>query len=190
MKRSIQKGFTLIELMIVVAIIGILAAVALPAYQDYTIRARVTEGLTLASAAKTAVAETFANTATGKVIAYNGKGVQNPAPATGEATYGYTYTTGTVVDTIEIAEITNVAAPVADAGMVTVTYLSTGQAGAAMAKAAAGANKLMLTPGSGKVDNVATPAGLLLADAPVVWGCGVPDEKVFKYVPAQCRFKK
>jgi type IV pilus assembly protein PilA len=60
-KRSLQKGFTLIELMIVVAIIGILAAVALPAYQDYTIRARVTEGLALASGAKTAVAENAAN---------------------------------------------------------------------------------------------------------------------------------
>jgi type IV pilus assembly protein PilA len=57
MKRSIQKGFTLIELMIVVAIIGILAAVALPAYQDYTVRAKITEGLTLASSAKLAVAE-------------------------------------------------------------------------------------------------------------------------------------
>jgi type IV pilus assembly protein PilA len=57
MQRKVQQGFTLIELMIVVAIIGILAAVALPAYQDYTVRARVTEGLALASAAKTAVAE-------------------------------------------------------------------------------------------------------------------------------------
>jgi type IV pilus assembly protein PilA len=55
--RAIQKGFTLIELMIVVAIIGILAAIAIPAYQDYTIRAQVSEGLTLASDIKAGVAE-------------------------------------------------------------------------------------------------------------------------------------
>jgi type IV pilus assembly protein PilA len=60
--KAIQKGFTLIELMIVVAIIGILAAIAIPAYQDYTIRAQVTEGLNLAGAVKASVAETFAQT--------------------------------------------------------------------------------------------------------------------------------
>ena len=60
MKRSIQKGFTLIELMIVVAIIGILAAVALPAYQDYTIRAKVTEGISLASALKADMSSMYA----------------------------------------------------------------------------------------------------------------------------------
>ena len=62
--KKVQHGFTLIELMIVVAIIGILAAVAIPAYQDYTIRAKVTEGLGLAGAAKTAVAETYSSKGT------------------------------------------------------------------------------------------------------------------------------
>ena len=57
--KSVQKGFTLIELMIVVAIIGILAAIAIPAYQDYTIRAQVTEGLNLADATKVAVADYY-----------------------------------------------------------------------------------------------------------------------------------
>jgi type IV pilus assembly protein PilA len=61
---KLQKGFTLIELMIVVAIIGILAAIAIPAYQDYTIRAQVSEGMNLAAAAKAAVAETFLNRGT------------------------------------------------------------------------------------------------------------------------------
>lgn len=55
--KKMQKGFTLIELMIVVAIVGILAAIALPAYQDYTIRSKITEGLTLADAAKTTLGE-------------------------------------------------------------------------------------------------------------------------------------
>jgi type IV pilus assembly protein PilA len=69
--KKVQAGFTLIELMIVVAIIGILAAVALPAYQDYTVRAKVSEGAIAASAIKVGVTEMFANSGMAGVLAYS-----------------------------------------------------------------------------------------------------------------------
>ena len=98
LKRSVQKGFTLIELMIVVAIIGVLAAVALPAYQDYTIRARVSEGLVVAAAAKINVVD----------IASSGNNTTS-----GYST-GYTTPTATGnVTSIAIASTT---------GVITVTY--------------------------------------------------------------------
>jgi type IV pilus assembly protein PilA len=94
--KSIQKGFTLIELMIVVAIIGILAAIAIPAYQDYTIRAQVTEGLNLASSLEVAVADTESNTGAWPAN-LTAAGVANSP--TGKYVTGLTINDGTIIIT-------------------------------------------------------------------------------------------
>jgi len=93
--KTMQKGFTLIELMIVVAIIGILAAIAIPAYQDYTIRAQVTEGLNLASAVKAGVGESFANTGAWPAD-LDAAGGTTATPPSGKYVESVTVSTGTI----------------------------------------------------------------------------------------------
>jgi type IV pilus assembly protein PilA len=96
--KNFQKGFTLIELMIVVAIIAILAAIAIPAYQDYVVRSQVSEGMTLSDGAKTAVAEYYTNK--GSFPAGNtDAGLSKAASITGNYVSGVQITNGVIIAT-------------------------------------------------------------------------------------------
>jgi type IV pilus assembly protein PilA len=120
--KNVQKGFTLIELMIVVAIIAILAAIAIPAYQDYTIRSQVSEGLSLADGSKTAIAEFYSNT--GRLPSNNGS-----AGLATDASIGGNY--------VQKVNVTG--------GLITVTYGGTGTFGSKANSKLTGAT-LLLSP--------------------------------------------
>ena len=165
MMRRAQAGFTLIELMIVVAIIGILAAVALPAYQDYTVRAKVTEGLSLAGSAKAAVSENAAN---GAPFA---SGWVPPAATKNVASVAITQATGQIVITYDGA---------IDGGKTLILTPLDGSR--ATGVALAGTATASTIPTAGSVTWVCAAAASAVTNAAV--GKGTINAK---YVPAECR---
>ena len=165
--KKMQKGFTLIELMIVVAIIAILAAIALPAYQDYTIRSQAAEGVSLAAAAKTAVTESFSSTGNAP-LDRTAAGMSPNA----------TDTAGNFVSQVEIEN-----------GVITVTYSN-----AAPQRANSAINNQTLTfvpyvSTDGSVSwkcralgSAANPGGTVMNG-----GANAVGTLVAKYAPAECR---
>jgi len=165
--KAIQKGFTLIELMIVIAIIGILAAIAIPAYQNYVIRSQVTEGLSLADTWKTAVGEFFASYGTfpsGYTVAGSSTTIAMATISTGKYVSSINITTG---------------------GQIQIVYAGA----AANAKlATSGANKLTLQPGLSNNNDVvwfcgtSTSGASGLSVAPQTQATTIPSQ----YLPSSC----
>jgi type IV pilus assembly protein PilA len=173
--KSLQKGFTLIELMIVVAIIGILAAIAIPAYSDYTVRSKVTEGLSLAASAKTAVSEGWQS---GDVAGVNAAA----------ASWNAGFTPTKYVKTVAISTDGK--------GTITITYDTTAS-GIPQLLSGTGGPVITLSPNIGKAALVAGAVGS------IDWACAsvstltavtsegltvnAPGSVLAKYVPTQCK---
>ena len=168
-RRHLQRGFTLIELMIVVAIIGVLAAIAIPAYENYTVRAQVAEGLSMASMRKAAIADAFVNRGQAPLDRLAAGMTANPADTSGKYVAGIDVQNGVLVVTFGGTEVN------AAINGLTVTLTPYETADLSVVWRCGLAN----APGAG-LNTMGTKSGVNVA-------VYIPPTVPFQYLPAACR---